>query len=87
MSDQETRAEEGSATPYDLGWREGRRVALAETRVIEEKARAEVARLRAALEVFADPMNWLQYDTGYTKWDGDAEEPWTIAQEALKGGG
>ena len=46
---------------------------------------AENKRLRAALEKYADNSNWL-YDTEYCiyEWQGEADNPASLAQEALK---
>lgn len=41
-----------------------------------------VARLRAALEMFAERGNWVT-DGGGELWRGLRDEPWTVAQEAL----
>jgi len=49
----------------------------------------ESDRMRKALEMFADRDNWLVCvtDTGWTcapDWVGEGEEPWKIAQDAIK---
>lgn len=49
---------------------------------------AENARLRAALEKYADEGNWSEHQHAYadllTTWEGGCL-PWAAAQEALKG--
>ena len=47
-----------------------------------DEARAEVARLRAALVMFADAENW-EHGEVVAMWVGHGDTPWTIAQEAL----
>ena len=49
------------------------------------KLEAENARLRAALEKFADESNWLR-DEEYRiyEWQGVEDVPFNIAKEALK---
>lgn len=42
---------------------------------------AENARLRAALEPFANRNNW--YREGQIIWTGEANEPWTVAAAAI----
>jgi DNA repair exonuclease SbcCD ATPase subunit len=47
----------------------------------------EIHHLRAAMEQFADENKWAMVDAGVCDvltWNGDNDEPWTIAQEALK---
>ena len=52
---------------------------------LDDVLRAENKRLRAALEKYADNSNWL-HDTEYCiyEWQGEADNPASLAQEALK---
>ena len=52
---------------------------------LDDVLRAENQRLRDALEKYADNSNWL-YDTEYCiyEWQGEADNPASLAQEALK---
>jgi len=69
--------------------REFNAAAFRDVSLVQRELNAEIARLRAALAVFANCENWDTHDAAVAAplWNhAEIEEPWTIAREALSGG-
>lgn len=46
---------------------------------------AEIARLRAGMEVFADPESW-KFDSGFSGWESSHEDQWVWGEPWIETG-